>query len=184
MDNQETAQQGTDESQPTLLKARRPLIEYLQGLDASTPIGEALPALIEMSTSQKGKGGGGRVAIIREVRTSDGTLFALRCRATGILLRMTDTNGEATFKEAKRSANGYSHNCIAVNAAKEESERLFEEARKKAEATAMKKDWTLKQFNERVEELREKFTDVEVTVPDTYVQYETAEEAQAEADQA
>lgn len=165
----------------TLKKAFVPMSEYLNGLPEGTIPADVMTELVGFMRSNKGAGGGGGRKIIREVMNSAGELFALRCRATGILVRLTDTNGEPTYASVERSKNGFAHNCLAVNEHKALIKDQHEKASTALREKAIKKDWTVSKHAEEQQALDDRYAEMEVEIPDTYVTFETVEEAQEAA---
>ena len=137
--------------------------------------------VIVFMRSNKGAGGGAGRRIIREIHSSNGELFALRCRATGALIRLTDSNDELTYATATRSNTGYAHNCLAVNQHKATMRESLDKAMEKLTAKATKNNWVMSQYNEAREQLEEKFSESQVQLPSTYVVFNTVEEAQEAA---
>lgn len=169
------------QTQPTLKKAFVPIHEFLSGLASGTTVESVMDDLTELMRSRKGSGGGTGRRVIRQVFSANGELFALRCRATGKLFRLTDANDELVFAQATRSNTGYAHACLAVSEHKVRAKESYDAAAEKLRAKAMKAGWSLSEYDEKLQELEGKYLNAEVDIPASYIEFETPEAAQEAA---
>ena len=168
----------------TYVKPLQPVLAILER-DTSAPINSVIDEIRALAMRKR------RVGQINTIYNADESVFAIRCQTTDRLVRVLDNNGEEVFATKSISKTGYTTNCNAAIEHARKVNKRFDKKLEELKARAVAENMSFADYNtaingdqetgvvglnEKREQALRKFT-----LPESYVSFDTAEEAQEAA---